>query len=174
MTLWPYFFLSFFLSVALPLPLLPFSPFFALLFRRRTFLESLWLSAGCGFLLDLLVETPFGLHTLICPLVAALLYRYHIYFIDKPIGLALYTFIISSTLAVVQRLSFLLWDPKLPWSFLGGVTDFFILPLMDGVLSLVCFSFPLILYRFVKSRLHHFQFISKKFKRKREDTAHAE
>lgn len=168
--IWPYFSISFFLTLFIPAPLLFFSPFFAILYRKASFIKSLWIGALCGLILDLLGTSPFGIHALIGGIVTTLLFRYHIYFIDKPIGLAFYTTLISLVTTILNRLSLYTYSPKLPWTFSGSITDFLIMPLIDGCISIVCFSFPFILYHFLKKQ---FLFLRKRSKQEKEDPAHA-
>ena len=171
--IWPYFLVALCFALVIPLPLFPFAPFYALLCRRAPFIVALWISAGCGLMIDLLSMSPFGLHTLIATTTTFFLYRYRIYFVDKSVGLFSYTLIISVALTLLNRLSSFLYDPSFPLTMKGFATDFLLLPLADGLYALLFFSYPLIVYRFLKKQWFRFHFLKKDSRKKEEETAHA-
>ncbi|WP_194847456.1 hypothetical protein [Candidatus Neptunochlamydia vexilliferae] len=149
----PYFFVALLSALLLPFPLQFFAPFFALLYRRASLLKSLWVAAGCGFILDLLSTSPFGLQPLIAVCVTLILYRYRIYVIDKAIGFVSYTALIAFTWTLLARLSLFLYDLSFPLTFKGVATDLMIFPLIDGLYGYLFFSFPLTVWRLAKPLL---------------------
>lgn len=171
---WPYFLVALSFLLYSPLPLLSFAPFYAIVYRRKTLLQSLWIAAGCGALQDLLGSGPFGIQTLITTATAFLLFRFRIYFVDKGVGLLSYTFVISFTLTLFSRLSLLLYAPSFPLTLKGFATDFLLLPVVDALYALLCFHYPLILYRFVKKQWFRFHFLRKDSRKKeeKEETVH--
>jgi rod shape-determining protein MreD len=155
-----------------PLPLLSFAPFYAILYRRASLIIALWISAGCGFILDFLSVGPFGTQTLIAVAAAFFLHRYRIYFVDKPVGLLSYTLILSIFLTLLNRISYFLHDPTFPFTLKGFATDFLLLPLADALYALLFFSYPLILYRFLKKQWFRFHFLKKESRKKEEESIH--
>ncbi len=168
--IWPYFLIAFCFALFSHFPLLPFSPFYAILYRRSSLVTALWTSAGCGFILDLLSTGPFGTQTLIAVAAVFFLYRYRIYFVDKPVGLLSYTLIISVFLTLLNRISYFLHDPTFPFTLKGFATDFLLLPLVDSLYALLLFSYPLIVYRFLKKQWFRFHFLKKESRKKKEES----
>jgi rod shape-determining protein MreD len=169
---WPYFLISLISTLFFPIPLLFFAPFYATLYLRKSFLSSIWISAGCGMLLDTLSTTPFGTQALIATTITFFLYKYRIYFIEKALGLFTYSLIISLATTLLTRLSLLIVDPSFPFTLKGFITDFIALPLGDGAFSLVFFYYPLILYSFLKKLYFRFLFLKKESRKKKEETIH--
>ena len=116
--------------------------------------------------MDLLTDRPFGLYALNLTVVTFLFYRLRIYFIDKPIGLASYTIILSLATTLFSRILFSLYGKSLPLTFKGVATDFLLMPLADGLYAILCFSLPLILYRFGKELYSRFLFMREESKKK--------
>ena len=159
---WPFFLMALFFSLTSFFPVLHFSPYLAILFRCSGRIKALWISALCGFILDLLSTSPFGLHALKMLLVTIFLYRFRIYFIDKPIGLASYTTLISFVSTLISRLSLIFYDLALPLTFKGLMTDFILMPLTDALYALLFFSYPPIFYQFLRKNLLSLPFFDKK------------
>lgn len=172
--IWPFFLIALFFSLSSLAPLCTFAPFIAMAYYRYSFNVCIWLSALCGLILDLLCSTSFGIYTLNFTLVNVLLYRYRIYFVEKPIGLASLTFIFSILFSMTTRLFFFLYGIALPLTFKSMVTDFLLMPLIDAVYSLLCFSCPLILYRLARRQWFLFLFFKKETKKKKEERLKAD
>jgi hypothetical protein len=170
--IWPYFLIASCFALFAPLPLLPFTPFYAILCRRTSLIIALWISAGCGLILDFLSVSPFGTQTLIATATTFFLYRYRIYFVDKPVGLLSYTLIISVFLTFLNRISYFLYDPTFPFTLKGFITDFLLLPFADAFYALLFFSYPLIIYRFLKKQWFRFHFLKKESRKKEEESIH--
>jgi len=167
--IWPFFFIALIFTFTASLPLTTFAPFLALAFYRLTLMGCLWLAAGCGLILDLLTTTPFGMYTLNLVCVTFLLYRYRTFFVEKPIGLASLTLIFSTLSSLLTRIFFFIAGIALPFTIKGTLTDFIVMPLLDGVYALLCFAFPLIIYRLVRRYWFHFLFFRKESKKKEEE-----
>lgn len=166
---WPFFLIALFFALTPLFPVLPFSPYLAILYRRSEWIKALWVSALCGFVLDLLSTSPFGLHALQMLLVTLLLYRLRIYFVDKPIGLASYTALISLAWTLLSRFSLILYDSSLPFTFKGLITDFILMPLGDALYAFLFFSCPFILYQLLRKLYFHFLFLKKEINKKKEE-----
>lgn len=159
---WPFFLIALFFALTSLFPLSPFAPYLAILYRRSTWIKALWVATGCGCLLDLLSSLTFGTHPLQMILTTSLLYRLHIYFIDKPIGLASYTALISLTLTLMARLLLTLHGSTLPFTFQGLVTDFILMPLVDALYAFFFFACPPLAYRLIRKGYFYFLFLKKK------------
>lgn len=153
---WPFFFVALLFLVMAPFPLLPFSPYLALLYRRSSFIKSLWIAALCGGVMDLFTDRPFGLYAFNLTLVTSLFYRLRIYFVDKPIGLASYTAILSFSTTLFSWILFSLTGQSLPITFKGIATNFLLMPLADSLYAILCFTLPLTLYHLGKKLYFHF------------------
>lgn len=137
-----------FFPIFLPhLHLLTFTPFLALACMRKSFIYVLWLSILSGLVLDLFTsEVGFGLNALAYVLTTVVLYnqKRH-FFVDKPLGLSVYTtfisFVVSFFLLIFQRVSF---------SLGMNVTELLIMPIIDGLYAFLWFTCPLTLYHHAK------------------------
>jgi rod shape-determining protein MreD len=147
---WPFFLVALFFLFTAPFPILPFSPYLAILYRRSSFIKSLWVAALCGVLVDLLTDRPFGLYALNLTVVTFLFYRLRVYFVDKPIGLASYTAILSVNVTLFSRILFSLYGQSLPLTFKGIATDLLVMPLADSLYGVLLFSLPPHLYHLGK------------------------
>ena len=116
-----------------------FTPFFAIVFQKKTFLQSLWIAALCGLLIDLLSShARFGLFSLSHLLAAATTYRFRRHFFEeKFFSIPLYTGLIALSLSVFQSLFI---------CPLGFLTASFLMPLADMVYAFFWFTCPLMIY----------------------------
>lgn len=167
--IWPFFFIALLMTLMSPWPLTFFAPFLAMVYYRHSMIGSLWIAAGCGIFIDLLSSILLGIYTLNYVAISFFLFRYRIYFVEKPMGLASLTFIFSILSTLVTRIFFLFVGITLPFTLKGGLTDFLLLPLVDGVYALLFFSCPLILYRLARRQWFRFLFFRKETKKKREE-----
>ncbi len=165
--IWPYFLISLFsLLIFRGLRLFFFSPFLALIQVRLPLLSCLWISALTGIGLDLLgASLPFGVYALSFTLASLVLFRLRRYFVDKPIGLVSCTVLFSFLTTCGLNIALTLLDKPLPWKGIGILTDFFVLPLFDGLYAWICFSMPMQLIDFAKKQWFHFLFLKKEHKK---------
>ncbi|HEX2579408.1 MAG TPA: hypothetical protein VHK67_03295 [Rhabdochlamydiaceae bacterium] len=129
-----------------------FAPFLALTYHASTLSKSLWLSLLCGVILDSVSsEFKFGLHTLTFVLATVVLYpqKRH-FFEDKPLALSIFTAIISSAITLLQFILAHLFDRGLPLSGLTALTDFVLMPIVDGLYAFLWFTCPIKLYIYTK------------------------
>ncbi len=140
--LFPYFHLS------------PFAPFFAVVFYLAPFSKALWISGGCGIILDLLSsEFHFGVHAL--SLVATTFLLYHQkkhFFEEKSVAFAMFTSVISSISTLLQLLLAPLFDRGVSFSLISFMTDAVALPLVDGLYGFLWFTCPMRLYIYIKKK----------------------
>ncbi len=142
-------------GVLLPsVQLLAFSPFFALVYNRKSFIASLWIAILCGILSDLLCsQLKFGLYALNYCLTTTLIYQQKKHFFeDKPTALSLFTVLISSTSTFLQLLLTYAFDKGLPFSWKLVLTDLIEMPFIDGVYAYLWFFCPMQLYVFIQKR----------------------
>jgi len=136
--LWPFFLISLFFAFysASLLPtytFLPFVPFLAIAFNRLSLPKSLWMATACGLLMDLLSSgCPFGFHGLNYTVAAFCLYRFRLYFVEKALGLSSFTFIFSLLSTLLHRIFLSLFGIALPFTWKSGLTDFILMPFLDG------------------------------------------
>ncbi len=132
--------------------LLPFAPFLAILYNRKSFQSSLWLASLCGLILDLLSsEFRLGIHALNFGLTSFFLYHQKRHFFeDKPLALSLFTLLISVVTTVAQLLLISIFDRPLPLSFRLLATDLMLMPVADAIYAFLWFSCPMLLYAHIQ------------------------
>jgi rod shape-determining protein MreD len=146
-------FFALFGSILFPFfPLSSFSPFLAIVYYAVPFSKALWISCGCGFILDFLSsEFHFGVHALTLTVCSALLFHQKKHFFeDKPLAFALLTSLISSVSTLLQFVFIHLLDRGIPVSFATFLTDAVATPLIDGLYGFLWFTCPMRLYIYIK------------------------
>ena len=166
--IWPFFFISLLCSVTNHWSLVPFSPFLAITSYYRPRTNVLWVSMACGLIMDVFSSSSFGIYAFSYALTSSILFRYRIYFLEKPIGFSIFTSIFSLLSTIAIRF-FLIFDKvSLPMSWKSFIIDFLVMPFLDGVYSFLFFSIPLILYRLIHKHWFLFLFFRKETKKKKE------
>jgi len=148
-------FFTLFTTVFFPkIPLFTFSPFFALLYYRRSLATALWIATLSGLMIDLLTsEFRLGIHAWDACITTLLLYKQKKHFFeDKPLALSLFTILISATSTLMQWLLIATFDRSLPLSGKGIVTDLFLMPIVDGAYAFFAFTCPMQLFVYIKKR----------------------
>lgn len=133
-------------------PLSPFAPFLAIVYYVAPFSKALWISCGCGIILDLLSsEFHFGVHALTLIATTSLLFhqRRH-FFEEKPVAFSIFTALIASVATLLQLLFVPLFDRGITFSTLSFLTDAIALPLLDGLYGFLWFTCPMRLYIYIK------------------------
>ncbi len=127
--------------------LMTFAPFFALSYYRLSFPKALWLSFGCGLLLDLLSsELRFGLYALASTAITAVLYMQKRHFFeDKPLAFAAFSALISLVLT-----AFLLFLTDIKLDFTSLLTNLLLMPAIDGLYAFLWFTCPMKLYIYIQ------------------------
>ncbi len=125
-----------------------FAPFLALLYNKKSFSSSLWISALCGLSLDLLSsERLLGLYALSYSLTTLLAFKQKRHFFeDKPLALSLFTLLISVISTLCQILLISIFDRSLPLSGKLFLTDIILMPMVDALYAFLWFSCPMMLY----------------------------
>ena len=135
-------------------PLNPFAPFLAIVFYVTPFPKALWISCGCGFILDLLSSGfHFGLHALTLAMATSLLFHQKRHFFEvKPVAFSIFTAIISSVITLLQLLFIPLFNRGISFSMLSFFTDGVALALLDGLFGFLWFTCPMRLYIYIKKK----------------------
>ncbi len=133
-------------------PLAPFVPFLAIVFYVAPFSRALWISCGCGLILDLLSsEFHFGVHALTLISTTAILYHQKKHFFeDKPLAFSIFTSVISALSTLMQLIFIPLFDRGISFSLLSFMTDVIALPMLDGLYGFLWFTCPMRLYIYIK------------------------
>lgn len=141
-----FFFLSFFPG----LRLFFFVPFLTLLLAKFPLPVCLWASLGVGTLIDILsFSSPPGLSALNYTLSSLALYRYRRLFSEEKILVfALYSVLYSLVSTTLYFLLYALFEMRISLHPLMLVTDFFLIPMFDGVYALVFVLAPLALFTY--------------------------
>ena len=119
-----------------------YAPFLAISFLSTTFISCLWLSCFGGFIIDILSSTHMGLNCLVYTLLTVIFYKQRRYFIDSPANIALFTILISFFYMLLTFILLYVLDKGVRISSISFLTDFVVLPLLDGIYAVVFFVLP--------------------------------
>ena len=146
-------FMTFFGSIFFSnIRLITFAPFLAIAYNRLSFPKTLWLSFGCGLIIDLLsAEQHFGLYALNFVIVSAVLYpqRRH-FFEDKSTALSFFTAIIAAVSTILQLVLVHLFDVGMLVSWKTFLSDVVGMSLLDGIYAFLWFTCPMRLYSYIE------------------------
>lgn len=137
-----------FCSIFFPnLHLLTFSPFLALFCMRNSFLNALWIAVLSGLILDLLSSSiGFGLNALAYTIATVFLYKQkRHFFVDQPLALSVYTVLFSSTISCILYIF-----QNIPFSLSIVISEFILMPILDGIYAFLWFTCPIKLYHYGK------------------------
>lgn len=126
------------------LRLMFFVPFLIILFYQKSYLTCLWISFGCGLILDLLSsKTHFGLFALNYTLTTWILYeRRRNFFGDNLSTLPIMTFFFSVITTVIQYGLMYMFENNFHLSFKWIVSDLLVMPLADSTYAFILFILP--------------------------------
>lgn len=127
-----------------------YAPFLAILFIDSSLIMSLWVSCLCGFIIDALSTTPMGMHTLGYALLCFSLFRLKRFFNDKPINIPIFTIILSMGFSIIEIILLSIFQKSLSFSGSWVLSDFIIMPIFDGIYSIILFVVPMKLIDFLK------------------------
>ena len=124
-----------------------FIPLIIISFYQRPLHTSLWISFGCGLLLDLLSShRPLGFHAICYTLTSLLLYNRKQQFFEEHIStLSLFTIIYASINTLIQFLALSSIQQAFPLSGKWILYDLIFMPLIDGLYAFICFMIPIFL-----------------------------
>ncbi|MDR2539959.1 MAG: hypothetical protein LBC45_05150 [Chlamydiales bacterium] len=128
--------------------LIPFTAFFALLYLRTSLVSSLWVTLGCGLLLDSInSDLRFGFYALNTCLTTLLLHRQKKHFFEERLhSICLLTGLISTSMTIFQWIFYcvthLEWN--LSWKFI--LIDFTLLPICDTLAAFLWIYLPIVLF----------------------------
>lgn len=129
-----------------------FAPFLAIIYNRLSFSKVLWISFGCGLIIDLLSShTRLGLYALNLVLTTAITYfqRRH-FFEDKAIALSLFTTLIALISMTIQLFLVHIFDKGIPISVKTILSDVIFMSALDGLYAFLWFTSPIRLYIYIK------------------------
>jgi len=139
------------------LPILPFLPPIVLSLLLRSLSKTLFLSAACGFLIDLISADPFGIHALGYALTAALAARGRpLFSAESPVQLSLYTAICSFIYTPLHIALLFLFDRRVFFHGKWWLAEWTLLPALDALYALVWFAGPIALFRIVHRLWTHY------------------
>lgn len=130
------------------LPIVPFTPFLAVLCLVAPLPRALLFATIAGLVIDLLSNDPFGVTAVSFTLTTLFCYRWRSLFsLDSPLAFALLTALVSFISTQLQLALFFLFDRRI--GFLGSwwLTQWILLPLFDATFALIWFVGPLMLYK---------------------------
>ncbi len=125
-----------------------FAPFLTILFTRTTLINTLWCAFGCGMVIDLLSSNVhLGIHALTYILVTLALFRVRRHFYaHKPIALA----ILSAVFSLLSTVLLFAFSQHIPLTAKGFLSDFIIMPCIDGIYAFIGYTCPIIAYRTIR------------------------
>ena len=145
--------MTFFGTIFFPaIRLATFAPFLAISYNRSSFSKALWISFGCGLVMDCLsAEHHFGLYALNFVITSTVLYpqRRH-FFEDKALALALFTAVIATFSTTLQLILIHLFDEGMPLSWRTYLVDIFGISILDGIYAFLWFTCPMRLYTYIE------------------------
>lgn len=124
-----------------------FAPFLVIVFYQKPLRTALWISLGCGLLLDSLSSHPkFGLHATAFVMTASLLYgQKKRFFADHLSTLPIMTFFYSLISTCILISLHGICEKSFPVSKVGLFTDCIAMALADGILAFGYYILPFIL-----------------------------
>ena len=130
--------------------MLPFAGFFAVVSLRCSFITTLWWAVIAGGAIDLFSATlPFGAHMVKNVSACCILYHLHsLFFEEKPHSLSIYATLYALVLTLLQTFLFSFFDIPLTIGWQAVLTEFVVMPLIDGIWTFVWIFIPLTTYRF--------------------------
>lgn len=128
--------------------LIPFTAFFALLYLRTSLAASLWISLGCGLLLDLInSDLRFGFYALNTCLTTLLLHRQKKHFFEEKLhSICLLTGLISASMTILQWIFYCTTQLECHLSWKLFFIDFMLLPICDAFAVFLWIYLPVILF----------------------------
>jgi rod shape-determining protein MreD len=129
-----------------------FVPFLALTYYAAPVSKALWISVGCGLILDLISsEFRFGLYTLSFVLTTMLLYSQKKHFFeDKPLAFSLFSSVIAAVSIFLQFILIHLFDRGISFSLFTAFVDGIFMSAVDGLYAFLWFTCPIRLYIYMK------------------------
>ncbi len=124
----------------------------AFAYMHTTLAASLSLAVLSGLVMDSMTTSfPFGVHALILFVCTLFLYRFRQqFFKEKPFSLGVYSAFTSLCMTILTFLVNILLERALPFTWRGIISDFMIMPIIDGLFAIFWFSLPKILIRIGK------------------------
>lgn len=121
-----------------------FAPFIIMCYYRQTYIACLWISMLCGLIQDLLSSHEyFGIHTLNYSLTTWIIYNKKCHFFEDSISTTPFlTIAFSTTSTCLQLILFYIFGHAFPFSLKWLLSDGILMPLLDSLYALICFTLP--------------------------------
>lgn len=121
-----------------------FAPFLVMVYYQRSFAHNLWISFGCGLILDMIsFDTPLGFYASTFLVVSAILFHQRKNFFSDNLStmpLMVFFFSFLSLFFQIAFISFL--ERQMPLSKPYLIQRQIFLPVMDAVIAFFLFIFP--------------------------------
>ena len=130
-----------------------FAPFLVMFFINTTFINSLWASSFCGFIMDALSSTPMGLYTLGYALLCMLLFKLRRFFNDQDMNIPIFTLILACVFAFIEILLLAVFKKKNMITSMWFLSDLILMPICDSIYSIVWFVLPSKIFNLVKRNI---------------------
>ncbi|MEX0961544.1 MAG: hypothetical protein WDZ28_01645 [Simkaniaceae bacterium] len=129
-----------------------FAPFLSLLSKKASIKEGVFLSILSGWILDALsTNTIFGFEAFLFLSVYLMNYPLKdLFFIDKPHASILSTALISINYTFLKILFLLIFSKLPPLTLKSLLSEFFLMPLADGIYGFFWFTTPLLFVTLLK------------------------
>lgn len=151
-------FLTIFSSFLFPkISLLFFIPFLVFVFFKKTLSKTLFWAFACGLILDIFSSKHFGIFSFSYVITSFLLFSKKRFFKENPINIAIFSSITSFVFTFFFIFLLFIFDSGVKISFLFILSDFFIMPILDGIYAFFIFTIPFKFVSFIEGR-----FFSKK------------
>lgn len=129
---------------------LPFAPWIALVILKASksseLPRTLWLTSLAGVFTDLFSDHPIGLYAIVYCLSSLFLFRIRTHFLhEKILHLSIFTMLISFVSTQLQLFFLFLFDRRVPITGKWAISDWFGMPLVDGLFACIWFAGPLFL-----------------------------
>ncbi len=125
---------------------------------QKSYTASLWIATLCGLIIDLLsAQHRFGLYALTFALTTLILYNQkNQFFDDKPLGLSIFTAVISMLASLIQLIIVSAFGNSVSLSLELLLTDVLAISFIDAIYAFLWFTCPLKGYIYIKMRIVRF------------------
>lgn len=132
--------------------LIAFAPFYSLVFTRKSFKSSLWITGACSLLMDLASsQMRFGLWTLNGTLTLLSTYRFrHYFYEDKAFAVCIYSTLIACVSSLWQLVLMYQFSSSSLLSIQTVIFDCLFMSVLDAFYAFFWFTCPMRIYAYIK------------------------
>ena len=152
-------------AVFTEIKLITFAPMLAIVYQRKSFIVTLWISLFCGLIADTVSsQYAFGLYGACYMMTSALCYHLKKHFFEeKPSAISFYSGIISSIFSLILIIITYIFQRQVSITLELILSDCLISAIFDALYALIWFTIPMQTYAYIDSGKW------KKFLRKQEE-----